>query len=263
MSSRSPIFVSYAHEDKKYLQQLLTHLEPLRMQDQVCAWSDQDLQPGSNWNAGINSAIHNAKLYVLLISKHFLASDFIRNSELPGLLAGKEKFDKPVIPVLLSPCLYELVNFKYPDPTEGPYSFDLQAVQFFNDPDKPLNALSAHAQDLLLVSLSKKIFELAFPPPPPDYVKEIFSEISADGRKMLTVTEGRSRKDGLLTEVHISIDNKSTGVYAIHAIGLDITAGWKDIHTVTINTRKNYHPFKKWPGVKNNNETVQIEYVET
>ena len=36
MGLRSPVFISYAHEDENYLNKILTHLEPLRMQDQVC-----------------------------------------------------------------------------------------------------------------------------------------------------------------------------------------------------------------------------------
>ena len=49
MGVRSPIFINYAHNDQHYLDKLLTHLEPLRMQNKVCAWSDKELEAGSQW----------------------------------------------------------------------------------------------------------------------------------------------------------------------------------------------------------------------
>ncbi len=157
MNLRSPVFVSYAHEDEIYLKRLLTHLEPLRMQDQVCAWSDKDLEPGSKWETGINNSIANAKVILLLISKHYLASDFIRKSELPSLLAN---VNRPIIPVLLSPCLYDLAIFKYPDPEYGPEKFDLASIQFFNNPEKPLSEQRENKQDVEFVKLAKKLYTI-------------------------------------------------------------------------------------------------------
>lgn len=62
MNLRSPVFISYAHEEQNYLNKILTHLEPLRMQDQVCAWSDKDSEPGSEWGRSINNSIVNARV---------------------------------------------------------------------------------------------------------------------------------------------------------------------------------------------------------
>ncbi len=163
MNLRSPIFISYAHEDEIYLNKILTHLEPLRMQDQVCAWSDKDLEPGSDWGRSISNSILNAKVFLLLISKHFLSSDYIRKSELPSLMCKVQISNRPIIPILLSPCIYDLTIFKYPDPELGPEKFDLAAIQFFNDPNKPLNQLNPNKQDLELVRLAKKIFTITHP----------------------------------------------------------------------------------------------------
>ena len=162
MGLRSPVFISYAHEDENYLNKILTHLEPLRMQDQVCAWSDKDLQPGSEWGRNIGISMANAKVFLLLVSKHYLASDFIRKSELPGLLSLYFS-TRPIIPILLSPCIYDLAVFKYPDPEIGPKVFDLASIQFFNDPGKPLTTLTENEQDDVFVKLARKLYEITHP----------------------------------------------------------------------------------------------------
>ena len=161
MNIRVPIFLSYAHEDKIYLERLLVHLEPLRMQDQVCAWSDRNLQPGADWHAGINASIANAKVYVLLVSQHFLASPFIRNSELPALLSEKQACGKPIIPIMVKPCLYDIAYFKYPDPELGPGKFEISSIQFFNDPDKPLSSLAETEVDTILANLARHLHGIA------------------------------------------------------------------------------------------------------
>lgn len=160
MNIRVPIFVSYAHEDRAYLDMLLTHLEPLKMQDQVCAWSDKDLEPGTNWSSFINLSIANAKVFVLLISKHFLASDFIRKSELPNILNKHLEQKDPILPIIINPCLFDLSYFKYPDSELGPHTFDLSAMQFFNNTDKPLSDLTKNQRDIVFVKLAKHIVEI-------------------------------------------------------------------------------------------------------
>jgi internalin A len=62
---RLPVFLSYAHEDGEFLTRLLTHLKPLKMQDQVCAWSDSEIQPGADWAQAIEFSIGNARAAVL------------------------------------------------------------------------------------------------------------------------------------------------------------------------------------------------------
>ena len=56
LPSRLPVFVCYAHEDndsnkplnERWLDRLLQQLAPLAIQDQVCAWSDKDIENGQN-----------------------------------------------------------------------------------------------------------------------------------------------------------------------------------------------------------------------
>ena len=160
MGLRVPIFISYAHEDRPYLDRLLTHLQPLKMQDQVCAWSDKNLEPGTHWSSFIELSISHARVFVLFISKHFLASDFIRKSELPFILSKQLNRKKRILPVMINPCLFDVTFFRYPDPELGPHIFDLSSIQFFNDTNKPLSELTENEQDMVFVKIAKHLYEI-------------------------------------------------------------------------------------------------------
>ena len=125
--SRLPGFVSYAHADnespdpsKRWLNRLLEQLRPLSLQDQVCAWSDRDIGVGDDWQVNIAASLGNARAAVLLVSPAFLASEFIRNSELPVLLEAAKESGLVILSVVLRPCLFLETTFKYPHPHTGP-----------------------------------------------------------------------------------------------------------------------------------------------
>ncbi len=162
------VFISYAHEDnessdpsKQWLNRLLQHLQPLVFQKQVRAWSDTAIKPGERWQEAISQQLEKAKVAVLLVSPAFLASEFIRNSELPVLLKKAEERGLTVLPIILRRSLFTSTTFKYPDPLNGPEELSLKIFQAANSPDKPLNAMQEHEQDEVLVSIAQRIRELA------------------------------------------------------------------------------------------------------
>jgi len=83
---RAPVFVSYSHEDTKWLKMLIIHLTPLERKGMVERWDDTRIKSGQDWRIEIAKAIESAKVAVLLISAFFMASEFIMNSEVPALL---------------------------------------------------------------------------------------------------------------------------------------------------------------------------------
>ncbi|HJY84695.1 MAG TPA: toll/interleukin-1 receptor domain-containing protein [Candidatus Binatia bacterium] len=162
------VFISYAHTDnespdpsRRWLNRLLEQLEPLRVQGQVHAWSDTDIEMGEDWQERIQASLSQAKAAVLLVSPAFLASTYIRNSELPVLLKSAKDKGVFILPVILRPCLFAETKFKYPDPVQGPQELSLSSLQSANPPSKPLNALSEHEQDQILLSVAQRLLRIA------------------------------------------------------------------------------------------------------
>ena len=85
MSARraARLFVSYSDRDRKFLDELNKYLQVERELD---LWSDKQIDAGSDWRAKIRDALAQADAAILLVSQDFLASEFIRNHELPSLL---------------------------------------------------------------------------------------------------------------------------------------------------------------------------------
>ena len=163
-----PIFISYAHKDNedanasnRWLDRLLEHIQPLVMQDQVHIWSDQGIETGDLWHDSIQHTLQHSKVAILLVSPAFLASKYIRNSEMPVLLMNAKKEGVVILPIIVRHCLFAETKFKYPDPVEGPEVLSLSVFQAANPPSKPLNAMSEHEQDRVLFSVAQRILRLA------------------------------------------------------------------------------------------------------
>jgi TIR domain len=162
------VFICYAHTDnessdpgRRWLNRLLEQLQPLVLQDQVKAWSDTQLEAGQLWDQSIKTQLQQAKAAVLLVSPAFLASKYIRNSELPVLLMNAMNEGRTVIPIILRPCMFVETKFKYPDAAHGPQELSLSIFQSANPPGNPLNAMDEHGQDAVLLSVAQRVQRLA------------------------------------------------------------------------------------------------------
>jgi WD40 repeat protein len=142
-SAPGGLFISYSHKDEKWLQTIQTCLRPLTRDRTVQTWSDQDIKPGAQWEREIESALASASAALLLVTPHFLASDFIMNRELPILLQAAEKRGLKLLWIAVSPSLY--------DETE------IQHYHAMNDPSSPLDTLEETRLGAELVNICKKI----------------------------------------------------------------------------------------------------------
>jgi hypothetical protein len=106
-STRDQVFISYSHKDKEWLDRLQTMLKPLVRNGAVSVWAETTLHPGVQWREELEKGLASAKVAVLLVSDHFLASDFIAQEELPPLLTAAKKEGVRILWVYLRPCLYE------------------------------------------------------------------------------------------------------------------------------------------------------------
>lgn len=99
---RTKVFVSYSHKDKSWTEHLLAHLAGL---GDGAVWIDTDaIDAGEKWDEEIGRGLETACVAVLLISAPFLASRYIREKELPRLLAAAEGKHLTLLPIYLLPC---------------------------------------------------------------------------------------------------------------------------------------------------------------
>ncbi len=147
MREKKKIFVSYSHNDKSFLARLQTHVKVLEKEGvELEFWSDTQIKAGERWREEIENALASAGVAVMLISTDFLASDFIRDNELPPLLKAAETEGTTILSLILKPCRFE----------KSPLSI-FQAV---NDPKVPLAELSESDQEQEYLKLVERIEEL-------------------------------------------------------------------------------------------------------
>lgn len=169
------VFICYAHADnqsqdpkQRWLDRLLEFLQPLVRQHLLTTWSDKDIKTGESWHERIRNQLEASKAVVLLISPAFLASEYIANSELPILLKNSTSAGTVILPIIISPCLYEEALFKYPDPKLGPNLLKLSSLQSANPPSQTLIEMNEAAQNRVLLELARRLLEIAaFAPLPP------------------------------------------------------------------------------------------------
>ena len=125
------VFVSYAHEDRRYLEELKTTFADLQREGVVDFWTDELLQPGDDWLTKIRDSLKNVDVIVLLLSRDFLASEFIHREELRAALERHKAGAVKIIPIVARPCDWEPLLgsiqaipqggpiSKYPDPDDA------------------------------------------------------------------------------------------------------------------------------------------------
>lgn len=95
-------FISYAHEDEQYKNQLMTHLKALG-KDCLSLWQDRVLKPGERWDERIKLKLDEAKLVIFLISSDFLASEYIQETEVPRTLEKEQAGKVKIAPIIIRP----------------------------------------------------------------------------------------------------------------------------------------------------------------
>ncbi len=105
------IFISYSHKDVKWKDLLVSHMRVLEKQGLCKLWHDRDISLGRDWYPGIDSAIKQAHMAVLLITRDFLVSEFIAKEEIPRFLRRRETGELIVVPLFVKPCAWGLVDW--------------------------------------------------------------------------------------------------------------------------------------------------------
>lgn len=146
-TKRDKVFVSYSHKDKKLFEEFKTMLAPAIRDGVVDVWDDKRIAPGAQWREEIKAALDSAKVAVLLVSQHFLASDFIAKHELPPLLKAAKHEGTVIFWIYLSPCLYRRT--------------EIAGYQAAHDVAKPLDALPKAKRQAVLSEVCVKLLQIA------------------------------------------------------------------------------------------------------
>jgi hypothetical protein len=128
---RDSVFVSYCHEDSRWLNELQTSLVVLGDEVKSNVWDDSRISPAAEWQREIDEALSTAAAAVLLLSPGFFESEFISKYELPPLMGAARRGELRLFPVIVSACSDDAVTAIF---------------QAINDPSQPLDGLSEAAR---------------------------------------------------------------------------------------------------------------------
>src|SRR5260370_31655661 len=95
------LFYCYAHEDRDLKDELDIHLSSLKRKNFISSWSDREISPGTIWKQEIDDKLSTAHIILLLISPHFMASDYCYSIEMQQALRRHQAGEARVIPVIL------------------------------------------------------------------------------------------------------------------------------------------------------------------
>ncbi len=115
------LFFSYSHKDEELRNELETHLTLLKRQGVISSWHDRRIAAGRDLNGAISSELESSQIILLLVSAHFLASDYCYDKEMKRAMEKHEDGSAVVIPVILHPCDWKSAPFGHlrATPTDG------------------------------------------------------------------------------------------------------------------------------------------------
>lgn len=125
---------------------LKAHLAPLRRSGEMQLFSDTLLAPDTEREKKIAKALDQAPVAVLFISRNFLASEFIRNVELPRLLQRQQNEEVSLVPIILEQCDWRNVQ-------------ELSELSMLPADDRPLTSLHSWRSDQAFDEIANKIEE--------------------------------------------------------------------------------------------------------
>jgi hypothetical protein len=105
------LFFSYSHRDEDARNELEVHLAMLRRQGIIDTWHDRRIGAGKDVDRAISEQLASADIILLLVSPHFLASDYCYEAEMERALARHHAGEARVIPVILQPCDWQSAPF--------------------------------------------------------------------------------------------------------------------------------------------------------
>jgi TIR domain len=149
-TAKPVIFISYSHKDRTWLEYVRSFLNPLSKHGTLTIWDDEKLQIGDDWKGDIYSALDACSIFIVLVSRYSLASDFIIDEEV-GRILKRPKGEVRFCPIVVSPChMPELDWLNHPNrrPKDG------KALSELPDPerDREMAVITGQIANALITS---------------------------------------------------------------------------------------------------------------
>src|SRR5262245_4574708 len=98
-------------KDERAVRELIPGLKVLARRGYIVPWRDTDLIPGEDWDETIKQRLLDARIILYMVSREFLASDYITTHERPLAIDLVKQKKAVVVPILLSECLWKGEDF--------------------------------------------------------------------------------------------------------------------------------------------------------
>lgn len=160
------VFVSYSRHDARWRDWFLGMLAPSVRARRLEMWSDQRELVGEGWRPQLADAIARSRVALLLVSREFLASEFIMTQELPALIERGAR----LFCVLVGPCLYDEVA-------------ELERVQWAHNPKLDGPPAQKQRREAWIVRVCMRLLEL-LPASDQDAEESADEHVAVGGRSL-------------------------------------------------------------------------------
>jgi hypothetical protein len=96
------LFISYSHKDEALKNRFDIALKPLKRLNLIDVWQDNLVLPGEEFEKTIFNEISKADVICLLVSPHFIDSDYCFTKEMEEALKHRRENGISVVPILLT-----------------------------------------------------------------------------------------------------------------------------------------------------------------
>jgi hypothetical protein len=145
-AARGSIFISYAHEDQRWRNEVSRVLSDVAQLD---FWDDTRIPLGERWEDEIRKAVERSTVVIALVSPSYLASDLFKGeveSFIQGLSQGRRTFTW----ICVEACNWQQSS--------------LARFQALHDPNEPLSELSSERRTQVLREVTRNLDLLLKPP---------------------------------------------------------------------------------------------------
>ncbi|TMQ23820.1 MAG: TIR domain-containing protein [Deltaproteobacteria bacterium] len=144
---RDLVFISYSHKDRSFFEAFHRNLGPAVSKGLLSVWSDQEIKPGHRWADDIRDALAKARLGLLLVSDHFVNSEFVVSEELRALFTSQDKGELSLFWVPIGAAMIEQVGL------------DRRQIAPGCDPDHPLRGMPLAKREQVVVTVCRAILD--------------------------------------------------------------------------------------------------------